>query len=224
MTNGNDIFEEPTPAPQAASEAPAQPEDLLKAIVAPDGRQKYTDIPTALKSLAHSQEHIQKLEAEKAELLKKLESAKTVDEVLQEIKAGVKPVEKPATGAVNPTEIESVVQKVLEGTKAEETRKANRLAVSSELIKQMGDAQKAADALKAKSEELGIDLRALAEASPKAVLAYFKPTDTALPTKTNGSVNTAALGNQNQPPKPKNVMFGATSKDIMDSWRAAKPQ
>jgi hypothetical protein len=226
MTNETDVFQVTTQSQD--NPADSTPEaDLLKAIVAPDGRQKYNSVPEALKGLAHSQAHIQKLESELAELQKKVGNAEEIKNVLQEIKQAKQAVEQPSPTVAPPNldaVVPEIVQKVLTQREQEQARTENRKLVSAELIKLYGDAAKAAEARAAKEAELGISLAELAERSPKAALAFFQIPVQATPTKTTGSVSTAAVGNQVQPPKVQNVMFGASTKDIMSAWRAAKPE
>ena len=76
-----------------------------------------------------------------------------------------------------------------------------------------------------RAAELGmpVDLfNQLAATSPKVVLDYFDVSSKVQPTNIEGTVNTDALQQNVQPaPAKKNIMYGASTSDIVNAWRQA---
>jgi hypothetical protein len=160
---------------------------------------KYANIEAALKSIPHAQNHIKQLEAETEDL-----RSRKVD--VEEILATMG---KQSTTAGETSEIDEdeVANRVLAklSAKEQEAVKANNLTeASNHLATKAGSVDAAALLIIEKAKELGLSpnaLQRIAEASPKAFLAYFNET---LPTNTDkqplakGTTNAAAF-TQGQP-------------------------
>jgi hypothetical protein len=156
---------------------------------------KYATVEAALESIAPKEEHIGTLEAELAELRQKNESLETAVKALDDIKAGNS---KSDQTDLDPDAIARLVDSRIESKNAEKTAVQNVDTVVTAMKTKFGTADKAKEAYEAKALELGMGVETLTEIaakSPKAVLSYFdlKP-ETPAPTKTEGSVNTEALG------------------------------
>lgn len=172
---------------------------------------KYATPEKALESIPHKELLISSLEKQVKDLHDELSKRATLESVLETLK---KPQETPATSRQEPSvdasllkeienrlgtqlteklkqEIQAAVPTALQASTEQQSRASNRQAVSAALQAAYGD--QAVQALANKAAELGMtpaELGALAERSPKAVLAYFSiqgKSDT-------GSVNTSSTG------------------------------
>ena len=80
----------------------------------------------------------------------------------------------------------------------------------------------------AKARELGIGedfLGSVVSKSASAALGLFGMTATTPKSvASTGSINTAALNNTTTEQKHKPVMYGASTQEILDAWRAAAPK
>ena len=169
---------EPTTTPTEPS-SPSLPEGLADIIG--DGK-KYADVNTALKSIPHAQSHIAQIEAENktlkdavAALQEDLNARKSVEDLLAQQNSDQTQQNTPAT-SLSTEDIQSLVQNTLtENSKAEQAR-SNLATLNATLLQRFGDAEKAKAAVAQKAQELGVSkeyLKAMAEHSPSAVLAYF---------------------------------------------------
>ena len=108
----------------------------------------------------------------------------------------------------------------MEQTKAKE---ANAAQVRNTLSEKYGE--KAEEVFVSKAKELGVDTEyfvELAHTHPQLVLSHFG--DAAKPTgqPVQGSVNTTGL--KPSAPERKSVMRGASYKDVIEQYKAHKPQ
>jgi FtsZ-binding cell division protein ZapB len=214
-----------TPEQNATPEAnQEQPQDVfadkLSSITNADGTPKYTDVAQALDSIPHAQKHISTIEEENALLKAELAKAQAAKELLE--KSAGKADQQP-TG-LTAEEVEAITQQTL-AKQAEASRKEDNVnSVSAKFSELYGD--KATDQMKALAVDSGMsiqEIRTLAEKSPLAVyrMAGINAQSTPVP-KTPGS----GVGDNFQPSNrpvadPKPVMSGATSKQMVDNWRAA---
>lgn len=210
------------PAPSTPPSPPALP-DHLKELVG-EGK-KYATVDKALESIPHAQAHISKLEQEMAQLREKVAEAAAVDEVYKKLMDSMN-----KTGEATPPTVagldEASVLALLERREAEAVAKANVSRVKDALVGKYGD--KAEEVYKAKAQELGVTPQFLNEVvrkSPKAAEELFGIKGKEIPSgTTTGSIRTDALNDNRPPAKPKTVMGGATTEDVIAAWRAAKPQ
>jgi len=151
-------------------ETPADPVEAIKA--------KYNGNPDeAWKALAHSQKHIQTLEAEAQERTK----AKTLEEVLQELKQSQQvtpqsqaPTSAPVQSVLDETELETKLDKMLRKKAEEERIKQAKEVVATTLVRQYGSVEKAKEMMQTKSKELGMSVEALDTIGLNSPQALFK--------------------------------------------------
>jgi hypothetical protein len=192
------------------------------------GEQKYNDVFTALAALKHTQDHVKTLENENAAFKQENVTAQSMDDVLAQLQAtNNNQSVQTSTPALDVEAQRNVTLATIQQYEQQKAAEANQQAVETALVGKYKDATKAAEAFTAKANDLGIDvktLEALAAQSPKAVLEYFGTSSSATNPIVGGSVNTDALANSVQPVvEKKQIMFGATSADLVNAWRAAKP-
>lgn len=215
-----------TDAPaQAQTQPPSLPEELTALV---GTGKKYATVDEALKSVPHAQAHIARLEEEAQQLRERAAQARAIDEVYEALtsrQAG----EQQATAQaplVDEKFIDAVLERKLEEQRRSEERKANLGKVREALTSKYGDT--AADVFKKKAEALGINeafLTDLAAKSPVAALELFganakERATTAVP---SGTINPQALAQNQQAVASKPVMAGASTSDLLNAWRAAKP-
>jgi len=229
-----------TPAPAATSEpvAPAAPQeaapeptptnlfaDQLASITSDDGRQKYADVPTALASIQHAQDHIKTLTDQVATLQTELESKGNMEEVIRRLESQSQQnvVEPPSTTGLDETKTVQLVEQLLQQKESKAAEEANRVEVVNALVQKFGD--KAEEVYLSKAKELGVDeafLTAVAKKSPKAVLEYFSATSN--PTNPTTPSHTSTL----QTPAPDQpdpmAIFKQGKNDLVTKWQSAKPK
>ena len=236
MADQASIFESEATQPQAETETAQSQEpsktmdayaDLLATIKSEDGRQKYSDVASALKSLPHANEHISKLQAEMEELRAEVARRQSAEEVLQrlESKTTEKP-ETPSVGTVDLAQIEQLVDSRLTARQTAELQKNNLKSVVSKVNDVYGD--KAEEMFYTTAKEAGLSMEqvnSLAATAPSAVLKLMGLTTktSSLPGKTFSSINTEAMQHNNQESRSAKVPFGASTKQMVDAWRNAKP-
>lgn len=222
-----DIFEQPADIAQAQTEAQpqaveAQPDvfnDLLSTITDANGSPKYADVATALQSIPHAQQHISTVESENARLkeeLAKREAAQAIKDKAEPPKAEVPQQEN----------LFDVVNKVLDARTTQEREQSNWNAVQSKFSETYGE--KASEKLRevASMNDVSIDfLKQMAKTSPQALFKLSGITSTSgTGNRSKGSVNTEAFNPQPPQDKPKTVMGGASSQQMMDMWNWAGKQ
>lgn len=231
MADQPSVFEQPTTPEAAPVETPTPPantfDDLLKTITREDGSPKYSDIPSALQSIPHAQQHISKLEQEKQEMAAQMQALqeevakrKAVEEVLETM--GRKDNAENTTPQFDPTMLGSVVQEELKKAEAQRTAQQNVSVVADAFKNKYGD--KAEATFYEKAEALGIGrvtLNELAAKSPKAVFELFgmdsKPSTSSVP---KGNINSEALGTNATNEVSARVM-GKKASDLTAAWRNA---
>jgi hypothetical protein len=199
-------------------------QDTLSQIKNDQGDPKYSDVFTALNALKHTQDHVKTLEEENARFREEGIRAASMDEVLQQMTANQDQNVQTTPTGLDAESVKDVTLDTLRQYEAQKVSASNQKSVVEALTKTYG--QKAEEMYTKKAQELGLDTStfdSLAASSPKAVLSYFDVKDKETyfnPTK--GSVNTEALGKENPPKRaPKNIMYGASTSDVLDAWRSA---
>lgn len=222
-TTNSQAAEMSSPTLEASTVEAGKPEysEFLQAITNQEGKPKYKTVADALIGAAKAQEHIQRIEAENAELRTVAKKVDTMEQLLQRLEVG-KDADRTPIPKVE--DQEKLVLSVLEKQKAAEREQANREAVLSSLKERYGD--KVNDVLTSKANDLGLsvaELGALAARSPKAVLGYF---DTkAVSPSVQGTVNTQALQPRESEVKaPDNIMWGASTRQVTDFFRQIKAE
>lgn len=236
MADQASLFKEEATQPPAATETAQAQEpvqtvdayaDLLASITSTDGRQKYNDVESALKSLPHANEHISKLEQEMDQLREELEKRASAEEVLARLESKTQEKsESPSTNTVDLAQIEQMVDSRLTARQTAELQAKNVADVTSKVAEVFGD--KAEEVFYATAKEAGLSMEQvnnLAATAPAAVLKLMgvggKPSG--MPAKTSSSVNTEAFVGNSQDRPSSRVPFGATTRDMVQAWRNAKP-
>jgi hypothetical protein len=225
----NDIFNDETQPTTVDTviEPPKPPvlPDHLKELVG-EGK-KYASVEKALESIPHAQTHIQKLESELREIREKLAGAKATEEVYEAVEALLSQGPKTAAPVLDESAIDSVLDRKL--TEREQRLQAQRNveSVKNALKEKFGD--KAQEMYRKKAEELGVGVEFLNDVvrkSPRAAEELFglKAGSAPKTAPTTPGLNTEAFKiNQSPQDKPKPVMGGSTTEDMVAAWRAAKP-
>jgi hypothetical protein len=189
---------------------------------------KYTSVEAALAALPHAQSHIQRIEEENKQLREKAGTAVSTEEVLQSVRE-LLAAERSATPGkvVDEATIAGVIDRTLTAREEAANQQRNKEAVMTAMRNKYGD--KAEEMYKSRAAELGMSveyLNSLSRTSATAALELLgvKPTASPSVNPSKGSLNTEAFRTQNIPPQRKNIMTGgATTKDMLEAWRAAKP-
>lgn len=222
-----DIFDDSNPSTPPVVVPPPTPTvpDSLKDLVG-DGK-KYASVDKALESIPHAQAHIARLEQEMAEVRAKMAESVAAEEVYKKLtesfnRDGVTP---PVVG-LDEASAAALFDKRLAEHKAAEAARENGNRVRDALVGKYGD--KAQEVYNAKAQELGVGVEFLNEVvrrSPKAAEELFgiKPKETPAGSSTP-SIRTDALNNTRTEPPAPSVMGGATTGQLIDAWRRAKPQ
>jgi len=186
---------------------------------------KYASAEEALRSVPHAQQHIKTLEEEMAQLKEELTKRKTTQELLDELKSGVRPVENTTQEVgLNQDTIMEMVNQTLKQNEAKQTAKQNAATVANKFTEQYGTQAEVVYNNLAKELNLTTSqLNDLATRSPNVVLklAGFesKATNIARPTS---SVNTEAFSkNKPQAEISARVPRGASTRDLVSAWKAA---
>lgn len=201
--------------------------DQLAGIKNESGEQKYKDVATAIAALQHSQDHVSKLEAENAKFKADTTQATTMDDLLQQMKSTSTQSEQTSSPELNVDQLQGITLDTIKKYEAQKEATGNQEKVVEALTGKFQSADKAKEAYASKAAELGmpIDLfNQLAATSPKVVLDYFDVKTQVQPTTIEGTVNTdALLQNAQSAPAKKNIMYGASTTDIIANWRACAP-
>ena len=244
MTDQGTIFnpeqpEQPAAQPEVKPDQTATPDqgvkspdlnevfaDALSSIKNENGEQKYSDVFTALNALKHTQDHVRTLEEENRTFREESIKAKTMDEVLQQVTANKDQTVQTVPAGLDAESVKDVTLDTLRQYEAQKMAQANQQDVVAKLTNKFGSAEKAEEMFNNKAAELGLSvdfMNQLAASSPKAVLNYFDVKgEVTLNKNVEGSINTDALQAHQEPAKPrKNIMYGASSSEIVDAWRSA---
>lgn len=235
MTDQVNVFEDgktATTEKPVESSNPIQ-DELLSEFVG-EGK-KYATVEEAIKSVPHAQSHISKLEEELRTLREELGKSRSAAEILAELKEAMTQNtnndEPTSPNVVSPEVINELVDKALKQKTAEQQAADNIRTANRVMVEKFGE--KAQKVLVDKATELGMDvsyLKATAARSPKAFLALMgvqdsAPAATGSMRTTSSSVNTEVLDATRSGDKPSaKVATGATTKDMINAWRAAKPE
>lgn len=208
-----------TPTPASVTPAPVVLPDSVKDYVG-EGK-KYASVEEALKSIPHAQKHIEDLkqaaDAVRAEAARLKAENEAHTAYIESLKQAPKPSDTPV--GLDASSVEAIVERKLTSAQELNKQQANQRMVAEALTERFGD--KAKEVFEKRGAELGIDLNALARVSPQAALELFPKAETS--PNLGGSLNTVAGLSIKQPPNHKPVMFGASTEDLRQAWRNAKP-
>jgi len=245
MTDSNDPFADDTTSQSNdtnTQETPAPSSDDLFAdkltkIVNEKGEPKYKDVESALEALSHSQNFIETLKSEKAEIENKLnelsaeldkrESVEDVVKRLTERTNNTAPntVDQPKEGGLDESKIVDLVNSVLKQQSEQSLAQQNIARVSKTLTETFGD--KAKEVIQSKAKEIGStpqELRDLSASKPELVLKLFGDVNVVDNQSTTSTQNPPRHQQRTlEPPKPdRSLMRGASNKEVMEALRRSK--
>jgi type VI protein secretion system component VasK len=198
--------------------------DKLQGIVTPDGRQKYADVETALDSIPHAQQKINELSDKLKQMEEELTKRSGMEELMKSVQSSQNTPETPsASSGLDEQAVAEILQNQLAQMEQAKAKEANAAKVREQLEAKFGD--KAEEQFAAKAKELGVEASYLAElalTSPQLVLSHFGDVPARNAEAVTGSVNTTGL--KPSAPERKSVMRGASYKDVIEQFKAHKPQ
>jgi hypothetical protein len=221
----------PEATPPVVQPAVVQPDpdslfaDQLTAIQTDDGRQKYSDVNTALQSIPHAQNHIGELTNRVKELETELASKQGAEELARQLSAVQSPqtnTEQPSVQGLDETAVADLVSGILESRTQQEIASANAALVVEALATSYGDKAEAEFAAKAQSLNMTVkDFANLARQSPDVVLQLFADRPVRDPQPTHGaSVNVEPVKVEQQPDYM--ARFSGKETGLQAKWAAAK--
>ena len=129
---------------------------------------KYATEADALASVPHAQAHIDKLEAEKAELLEDLNKRQTAEELLDKMREAGRTSDTPSESV----DLEALVDKRL-AVKEQADRKAANISKADKAYKEKWG-EKSGEALALQAQELGMSVSAMQEVAANSPSAFMK--------------------------------------------------
>lgn len=187
---------------------------------------KYATVDEALKSVPHAQKHIQNLTEELQQARVELEKRKTAEQLLEEIKSGIKPAEVPSASTITPDTVAQLVEQTLNKQKQESLANQNVAQVTSTFSAKYGEKAEEMYISLAKDSGLTVQqLNLLSKTSPAAVLklAGLVGAKQQQVGRLDSSVNTD--GGSSTPTDTSTltsrVKQGASTKDLTAAWRIA---
>lgn len=203
--------QEPSPDPFA---------DQLSGIKNEDGTQKYADVASALDALPHANTHISTIEAENAKLKEDLAREQAAKELLQNAANKQEPAQQ---NGLTAEDVKALVVDANAEQAAANQQEANVNSVRSAFSAQYGD--KAGEEMNRVAAESGMTkeaLKNLSKSSPQAVLQLAGIKVEAAPVqRTPYRAGNDQPSPQPAPAKPKSVMSGANTKEMVDAWKGA---
>lgn len=196
--------------------------DKLSSITTPDGRQKYADVATALDSIPHAQGRINELSEQVKLLEEELQKRSGMEEMQRQVQPSTpEHTEQPSTSGLDEHSVEALLERKLAQMEQTKAAEANANKVRSSLTEAYGD--KAAEVFNNRAKELGVTpsyLSELAKQSPELVLSHFSEAKRPTAQPLGDGVRTEAM--KPSAPERKAVMYGASSKDVLEQFRAHK--
>lgn len=210
----------PVTPPVVAPSTPSIPPELVEVVGV---GKKYQTVEAALAAFVPAQNHIAKLESDYAALKAELDSRKTTQELLDEIKSGIPQGDTPPNKELDQDTLIKVVEQVITQKESKKTADVNQSTVVNAFRDTFGD--KAEEQYNKIAAESGISvqmLNQLARTSPLAVikLAGINKVPTTPPGKVKSDVNPLALNTATDSLSAKVAKTG-TTKDVLSAWRAA---
>jgi hypothetical protein len=203
-------------------------EELLSGIQSKEGQQRYADVETALKSIPFKDEHIEKLEAELAELREKAKTQQSLDDAVSQLRNELSATSQQPTQSQDPVDFNKIVDERLKAKEVEQQQQRNVDTVLKAFTDKFGD--RSAEAFKATASDNGLNiefLKELATRSPEAVLnlAGIRANKVKDVPKTHSSVNAEGFQPAQQQQQPRrSIMGGASTKEVLDVWRSIGTQ
>lgn len=196
------------------------------AVLVGEGR-KYKDVDGLAKAYIEADGFIAQLKTELAELREKAASAKTIDDVMERLKAeqqagaSTDRDDKTSTSGLTPTDVRQIVSDAIKGNETVKQRQANLAKADAEMRKLFGDKAEEMFKQEASTPEMREALTQLASVSPDKFVALFSGQQrqgNAADSKT--SVNTAALQNN----MDSGRVTDEQCQEYYDNLRKTKPK
>jgi len=235
MTDGVTNPLEPTTGTTIPTPSDNPFEDLLGTIKNEKGEVKYEDVPTALKALDHSQQHIGTLEQENASVKAKLQEAQMELEKRKSVEDVVKSLTQPSQNQpvnVDPTpndgldeeKVLNLVKSALTNQREADTADQNLKTVVSKLSEKFGD--NTATIVGDMVNSLGTtaeELQMLSKQNPNLVLKLFDAAEVKQTPQSSQTINVSrnTIPGNTEPAQPSTSLIrgGASTKDIVASWK-----
>ena len=212
------------PVVPATPPPPPQADQLLDLVKREDGTRKYQTLEDLAKGAAHGQAHIAQLTAELA-ALKEGKDKSALEAIMAKLDT---PAVVPAVTPAAPTGVSlDEVERAVSVIEAKRVAAANAGAIKADLVKAAGSEDAAGKLFQERAAAAGLttaDLSALAAKSPAAARKLLGLEDSTRATvKTSGSISTSVVPNTDAP-RPRVMMGGATSAQLVDEFRRHKPK
>lgn len=173
-------------------------QDLIAELVG-DGK-KYKTVEDLARSRLEADIHIKRVEKENAEMRTQLEKAKSVEDILEAVKAQSAsanetpdPDKQVATPGLTAEQVAKMVAEQVAGQRTKEVRDANRTLANTKMIELYGDKAQEVFLKEAPTPALQAIYKELAEVNPEKFVALFQKPASAQQGVDTGGKNTAAL-------------------------------
>lgn len=203
--------------------------DQLGLIVREDGHQKYADVQSALQSIPHAQAEINRLKGELEQATAQAAEAKGIDQVLEQLASqkSQEQVQQPTGQNLTQEQILELMNQTLTQKEHQAKQTTNAKVVEDALIGSFGTKEKANEKFEEKAKELGMDVATFTDLAlnyPSVVLTHFKTNKAPVVQPTQGNINPQGLPNKEQEKELQPVPLGATTNDLINSYRAHAKQ
>jgi len=186
---------------------------------------KYATVEDALKSVPHAQSHIKTLEEELQAVKAELEKRRTAEQLLDEIKSGIKSTEPPSASPITPDTVSQLVEQAFAKRQASEVSARNVEQVTTTFSDKFGEKAEEVYIALAKENNLSVaELNMLSKTSPAVVLKLAGLSGVKQQTvgKIGSTVNTESMiktGDNSQ--LTSRVRQGASTKELVSAWKIA---
>ena len=228
MSDDKTLFAPTSTDPVAPVVAPANGSTIPPEVSELVGQgKKYATVEEALKSVPHAQNHIKTLTEELQAAKTELEKRKTAEQLLDEIKSGIKPVEQPSSSSLTPDNVAQLVEQAITRQKQEQDAARNVEQVTSTFTSKYGDKAEEIFIALAKDNGLSVQqLNLLSKTSPAVVLKLAGLVAGKQAPVSGGkletTVDTSKLNNQVDPNNlSSRLPPGASTKALVNAWKIA---
>lgn len=187
----SDLFADQATPPEGTLPVTEQVHNPFNALVGDAG--KYKTPEELAKAYLHADQFIEQLKNENAELRKQAQAAKSIDEVLEQLKH--KPQEEGVTHqAITADDIASIVQQQITGLETAKTRQSNLTKADQAMKAKFGEKAVEVYQAKANTPQLQKIYKELAEVDPDQFVALFGAVQDVTPKGTldSSTVNSAS--------------------------------
>lgn len=208
-------------APVTSDKTVVDPNNPVALLVG-EGR-KYKTVEELAKAYVHIDDFAEQLKSENSKLRQDLAQAKTLEDVLERLKASDTPPPDKAGDApikaLGVDEVAAIVKQTVTGMETARTRQDNLRKADAKMKELFGDKAAEVFAKEATTKEMREALVALAGVNPDKFVALFAKEPTAKPAGMDTSVNTAALTHANVSGR----VADPTTKEFYEALRKKEP-